>query len=551
MHRVGLIPPGFARLVAGLLVSTAWLATGVFGDDGSAADPFARVALGDAAGAISTLGEAYRKGALDMRSARLYQNLRIEAGQAGPLLEETKAAFPEPRAIPGQYLLARLSPRKEIDAAMQRLLPQLPDPGFALLDQAWAALDIENLPHALVLLPKVKKLVGELEETVLFEARLLEATGDRVPAERLLAAWCASHPDAVDARKAWIEELLALRRDGDAAAAAEQALGRMRAPLFLVARAAVAIASRDFEHARAWLDEAKDAGRPAIRAEANALRAATKLAARDVAGALVCAGAGLEASPRSVPALRALARVHEAMGKHVEALTRLDEALVLRPGFAPLLADRGVVLHAVGQDKESKRSLAEARKRDPGYLETILYQGIMAEEEGDWVGAEKFYRALLKLDPERIEAHRMLGGVLFTMGKIEAAGAEGLWIRERDPKDAHAWFLTGRVELKNDHLDEAIAAFDKSVEIEPKYALGHTGRGWVLEEQQRPDDAKKAYLTAIASDPELPLPHRYLAELLEDQGNNPEAAKHFKAYLDLGGADPDEDVKHAVDRLSK
>ena len=121
----------------------------------------------------------------------------------------------------------------------------------------------------------------------------------------------------------------------------------------------------------------------------------------------------------------------------------------------------------------------------------------------------------------------------------------------RYPKDAHAWFLSGRVELKGDRFDEALAAFDKAVECEPKYALGHVGRGWVLEEQAKPEDARKAYEAAIAADPTMPLPHRYLGELLEEKGDNPDAARHYKAYLDLGGADPDEDVRHAVDRLSK
>ncbi len=518
-----------------------------------AADPLQRVALGDAAGVLALLADGYRKGTLDVRSARLYQDLRVEAGQTGALVDETKAAFPEPRSVVGQYLLGRISPRKEVDLALQRLVPLVApaDLGLLLLDQAWAAVRGDNLPHALALLPKTKKLTPDLEETVLLEAQVLETGGDRSVAERLLAAYCAAHPDAIDARRAWVDELVALRRLGDAAAVAEQGLRRARAPTFLAGRAAVAIEMLDFEAARKFLDEAKDAGRPSVRAEVNALRAAARLAARDAPGAEAAARAGLEASPTSVVALRALARALEIQGKFPEALARLDAALDVRPGNARVLTDRAVVFHALGQDREAKRALAEARKRDPSYLESLIYQGILAEEDSDWVGAEKAYRAVLKADPDRLEAHRMLGGVLFSMGKLEPAGAEAEWIRDRFPKDAHAWFLTGRVHLKGDRIDEALAAFDKAVEYEPKYAFGHIGRGWVLEEQDKREDAKKAYEAAIAADPTLPLPHRYLAELLEDKGDNPDAAKEFKAYLDLGGADPDEDVRHAVDRLSK
>ena len=522
-------------------------------DGPATADPFRRVALGDAAAVVASLADGYRKGALDVRTARLYQDLRIEAGQTGPLVDETKAAFPEPRSVVGQYLLGRLVPRKELDAALQRLVPLVApaDLGLLILDQTWAAVRGDNLPHALALLPKAKKLAADLEETALLEAQVLEAGGDRPVAERLLATWCATHPDAIDARRAWCNALVALRRVGDAAAVADQGLGRARAPAFLAGRAAVAIAMLDFEAAKKLLDEAKDAGRPAVRAEVNALRAAVRLAARDAPGAEALARTALEASPTSVPALRALARTLETQGKPAEALARLDVALDVRPGSASLLTDRAIVLHALGQDKDAKRALAEARKRDATYLDALVFQGILAEEDGDWVGAEKAYRAVLKADPDQLEAHRMLGGVLFSMGKLEPAAAEAQWIRDRFPKDPQAWFMTGRLELKADRFDEALAAFDKAVECEPKYALGHVGRGWVLEEQDKRDDAKKAYEAAIAADPTLPLPHRYLGELLEEKGDNPDAAKQYKAYLDLGGADPDEDLRHAVERLSK
>lgn len=546
------------------IAATCLLASSPFGlgaraprawaDGGPAdADPCRRVALGDAAGVAAALADGYRKGSLDVRAARLYQDLRVEAGQAAALLDETKAAFPEPRSAAGQYLLARLAPRKELDAALQRLLPLVApaDVVLVILDQTLASVRVDNLPHALALLPKAKKLGAELEETALVEAQVLEAGGDRAAAERLLASWCATHPDSIDARRAWCDMLLALGRIGDAAAVIEQGLGRARAPIFLAGRAAVAIEMLEFEAAKKHLDEAKDAGRPAVRAEVNALRAAVRLAAKDADGAEAAARAAVEASPSSVPALRAMARVLEVQGKFAEALARLDVALEARPGSARVLTDRAIVFHALGQERDAKKALAEARKRDASYLESLVFQGIMAEDDGDWVGAEKAYRAVLKADPDRLEAHRMLGGVLFSMGKLEASGAEAQWIRDRFPKDAHAWFMTGRVEFKSDRFDEALAAFDKAIECEPKYALGHVGRGWVLEEQDRRDDARKAYEAAIAADPKLPLPHRYLGELLEEKGDNPDAAREYKAYLDLGGADPDEDLRHAVERLSK
>ena len=145
----------------------------------------------------------------------------------------------------------------------------------------------------------------------------------------------------------------------------------------------------------------------------------------------------------------------------------------------------------------------------------------------------------------------MLSGVLFSTGRLEPADAEAAWIRERLPRDAPAWAMSGRVAFKEDRYDDALAAFDKAIEADAAYAIAHMGRGWVLEAQDKQDEAKKAYLAGVAADPKFALVHRYLAELLDETSDPKGALSHFRAYLDLGGEDPDEDVKHAIERLSK
>ena len=216
-----------------------------------------------------------------------------------------------------------------------------------------------------------------------------------------------------------------------------------------------------------------------------------------------------------------------------------------------LYLDKGVLLLSTGKVKEAKKVLTEARKRDPDLLAAQLQLGIVEEEEADWVAAERAYRAVIKEDPDHVEAHRMLSGVLFSLGKLGAADEEAKWIRGRYPKDPQPWFTSGRVALRSEKFEDALAAFGKACELDPAYALGHLGRGWVLEEQGKDEDAKKAYEAAVAADPKLPLPHRDLAELLDLMDDKNGALDHFRKYLELGGDDPDADVQHAVERLSK
>ena len=73
----------------------------------------------------------------------------------------------------------------------------------------------------------------------------------------------------------------------------------------------------------------------------------------------------------------------------------------------------------------------------------------------------------------------------------------------------------------------------------------------MFEAQDKQNDARKAYEAGVAADPKFALVHRYLAELLDDADDPKGALAHFRAYLQLGGADPDGDVQHAIERLSK
>lgn len=528
-----------------------WVVAGLpaFADDPK--DPFSRVCAGDAAGTVKSLAEGYRAGTLDVWHARLYQDLRTEAGDGKALLDETLAAFKEPRGPVAQYLLARLSARKDVEALLGRIIPALTDPAPALYDLGLAALSNDKLPAAAVTLSRLKRHAPNREETTLLDARIEEAGGRREAGERLLAAYVVGHPDAAEARRAWVDALLALRRYGEASAAADEALARGRAPTFLVARAAVALGLGDPDTAKRLLEEVRDAGRPSVRAEAHALRCMLRLAARDYSGADAAADAALKVAPEDARALRAKARCLELAGKTVAAGRLLDQAIDLRPTYGALYLDKGALLLGMGKVKEAKKALLDARKRDPDLLEALLLLGAVEEEESDWVAAERAYRAVLKEDPDHVEAHRMLSGVLFSLGKLGQADDEAGWIKGRYPKDPQPWFTSGRVALRSEKFEDALAAFGKACELDPTYALGHLGRGWVLEEQGKQEDAKKAYEAAVAADPKLPLPHRDLAELLDLMDDKNGALDHFRRYLELGGDDPDEDVKHAVERLSK
>jgi tetratricopeptide (TPR) repeat protein len=147
----------------------------------------------------------------------------------------------------------------------------------------------------------------------------------------------------------------------------------------------------------------------------------------------------------------------------------------------------------------------------------------------DWQGAEKEYRRALELNPNDALARFRFGEYLQVMGRNEEGFAQMRQAIALDPLNPNpaaelgAQFYTAR------QYDQAMRAFQKTLELEPDYAWAHTGLGWVYSE-------KKMYPEAIAElIKTVNLSNRNdegllaaLGKVLGDSGRKQEAEKYSK-----------------------
>jgi len=89
------------------------------------------------------------------------------------------------------------------------------------------------------------------------------------------------------------------------------------------------------------------------------------------------------------------------------------------------------------------------------------------------------------------------------------------------------------------HLDadpgtykDAIAAYQRAIELEPDFADAHCNLGAVLFNQGRRGLARKSFERCLALDPGHIESHFNLANLLEEEGCNDMALRHYRAALD-------------------
>ncbi|TVQ16943.1 MAG: tetratricopeptide repeat protein, partial [Leptolyngbya sp. DLM2.Bin15] len=103
---------------------------------------------------------------------------------------------------------------------------------------------------------------------------------------------------------------------------------------------------------------------------------------------------------------------------------------------------------------------------------------------------------------------------------------------ELDPSNGSYHYNLGVVRDDSGRYDEAIAAYKKAIEIEPR-ATRYNGLGIVYSDQGRYEEAIASYQTAIDLDPEYAYAHHGLGIVYREQGRYEEAIAAYQAAIDL------------------
>ena len=194
-------------------------------------------------------------------------------------------------------------------------------------------------------------------------------------------------------------------------------------------------------------------------------------------------------------------------GHSDEAINLYQEAIKLKPGFAPAYEELGVILCKTGRMEEGIAAIQTSLKLEPNSAQAHGDLADALSKEGKSGEAITEYQAAIKLCPDYLDAYNHLGAVLENAGR----------------------------------LDEAIAQFDKVIQSYPAYAEAHNNLGLALEGKGRVDDAMSEYQKALALDPDSSKAHFNLGIILEGKGRLDEAIRQFKDGIKL---EPDSPQAH-------
>jgi superkiller protein 3 len=112
---------------------------------------------------------------------------------------------------------------------------------------------------------------------------------------------------------------------------------------------------------------------------------------------------------------------------------------------------------------------------------------------------------------------------------------------ELDPKNARAHNNLGGSLLNRGRLDEAFACCKKAIELDPKYRQAHQNLGAIHFKQRRLDEAIACFKNAIELDPQIASAHTYLGVALREKGRLNEA---IAAYREAVRVQPNSALAH-------
>jgi len=144
-----------------------------------------------------------------------------------------------------------------------------------------------------------------------------------------------------------------------------------------------------------------------------------------------------------------------------------------------------------------------------------------------------FWQATLTANPGSWSAENGLGNVFFEQGQLDEAIAHFQKAVELKPDFSTAHYNLAGCLRKKGRVDEAMAHFQKAVEIQPNYSSAHFYLGEILREKGRGNEAIPHFKRAVEIHPDFAEAHKSLGFLLLGKGQVDEALVHLRKVLEI------------------
>lgn len=155
--------------------------------------------------------------------------------------------------------------------------------------------------------------------------------------------------------------------------------------------------------------------------------------------------------------------------RHDEELEAYDQAISINENYTQAWLNKGATLHELERYEEAIEAYDHVLKKDPKNAEILSNKALALKATGDSEKALTFYERATEADPEFMDARKNKVILLEEMGKKNKVAKELDKILKIRPANAEMWFYKGSIQLDLKQKKQAVAAFEKVIELDPKF----------------------------------------------------------------------------------
>jgi serine/threonine protein kinase/tetratricopeptide (TPR) repeat protein len=231
-------------------------------------------------------------------------------------------------------------------------------------------------------------------------------------------------------------------------------------------------------------------------------------------------------------------RQPNATGYHA-ALNFFDQAIQKDPRFALAYAGRADTSMAMymltKEDSWAKKALSaaeQAKQLNPDLPEVHWALGTVYLQTGKTEDSIAETKLALELAPSSDESYRRLGTVYLAAGRKEAIAAYEKAV-EINPYYWYNFNWLGVACFRLGEVDKAVNAFRRVTELAPDWADGYNNLGGAYFEQGKWNEAVEAYRKSLSLDPNGGYPYANLGTAFYYLGQYSDAAKSLEKAVEL------------------
>jgi tetratricopeptide (TPR) repeat protein len=258
-----------------------------------------------------------------------------------------------------------------------------------------------------------------------------------------------------------------------------------------------------------------------------------------------------QASALGDPAAALLSQLQAAFAAHdwPDVIRKADYIIKRMPGSASALVYRlqGLALLEEREEQQAQEAfetaLALVSKRELR-LTLLSDSTALLAKQGQWTKVQQQAREALRLvpnDPGWLATQQQAQSELAKRAPIPFPSSEQSTIRDQQPaapplqghKTKWQWLDESKDLIDSKRYEEALAACEQAIRLDPTYALAYYNQGWAFDELKRHEEAISAYDQAIRLNPNYASAYYNKGNALRDLKRYEEAISAYDQAIRL------------------